>query len=69
LAVAFSVALWVLRMATGDRAADQTDLFNVLAAIDRAQGYASLSGPRHRSSFRTIAKLGELPRLVTWYVR
>jgi len=69
LALTFPIALWMLRMATGDRQPQQADLLDVLTAIDRAQGYRPLSGWRHRHCVSTIAKLGELPRLIAWYAR
>lgn len=69
LALTFPVALWMLRWATGNRKPTQDDLLDVLTAIDRAQGYASLSRQQHRGTVRTIARLGELPRLVAWYAR
>ena len=59
----------MLRWAKENRKPEQDDLLDVLTAIDRAQGYESLSRRQHRGTVRTIARLGELPRLVAWYAR
>lgn len=68
-AITFPIALWMMRLATGDQDPKKEDMLDVLTAIDRAQGYAPLTGRRHRQRVATIAELGELPRLVAWYAR
>jgi hypothetical protein len=44
-------------------------MFEIIAALDRSQGYAPLAGLKQRSRIRTLAQLNELPSLVAWYGR
>ena len=45
------------------------DMLEIIAALDRSQGYAPLAGLKQRSRLRTLARMGELPALVAWYGR
>jgi len=69
LAMAYPVAMWMLRLSCGPREPTTTDVIDVVGAIDRGQGYAPLCGRRHRVRLKTTARLGALPRLVAWYAR
>lgn len=69
LAMAYPVAMWILRLVCGERSPALEDVIEVVVAIDRGQGYAPLVGRRHRAQINTLARLGELPRLVVWYAR
>jgi lysine-N-methylase len=69
MALLYPLALYLLRWATAGRAPVADDLFEIIAALDRSQGYAPLSGLSQRSRLRTLARLGDLPSLVAWYGR
>ena len=69
LAVAYPVALWMLRYFCGGREPEAGDVIEIVTAIDRGQGYASLIGRQHRRRVSQLAALGELERLVIWYAR
>jgi lysine-N-methylase len=67
LALLYPLALWLLRWATAGRPADVNDIYEIITTLERSQGYAPLFGPKQRSRLRTLARLGDLPRLVIWY--
>jgi hypothetical protein len=69
LALSYPIALWMLRLVATGRTPEVEDAIGVVAAIDRGHGFAPLSGRRHRRGLATLARLGELPRLVAWYAR
>jgi Fe-S-cluster containining protein len=69
LALAYPVALAMLRLTCGEGPPQADQAIDAIGAIDRAQGNASLSGARHRRRLRQLASLGELPRLLAWYAR
>jgi hypothetical protein len=69
LALSHPVGLWLLRYACGERTPANNDALHIITALDRGQGYAPLLGRTHKSRLRTLAKLGELPKLVAWYAR
>lgn len=69
LAMLYPIGLWLLRWASAGRAPAANDMFEIIAALDRSQGYAPLAGFKQRSRLTALAKLGELPALVAWYGR
>jgi hypothetical protein len=69
LAMSHPIALWMLRLACGDRPATAEDTVDIVVAIARGQGFASLSGAGYRRRVGRVARLGELARLVAWYAR
>jgi hypothetical protein len=69
LALLYPLAMWLLRWATAGRQPVANDMFEIIAALDRSQGYAPLAGLKQRSRLRTLARMGELPALVAWYGR
>jgi hypothetical protein len=69
LALAYPLALWLLRLRCGDRPPEVEDMVDAVGAIDRGQSYAQLAGRRHRRRVRLLASRRELARLVIWYGR
>jgi hypothetical protein len=69
LALLFPIGLWTLRWITAGRSPAPADLPEIITALDRGQGFASLSGPRQRWRVQTLAQLGDLERLVIWYIQ
>jgi lysine-N-methylase len=69
LAVAYPVALWMLRYFSGPETPRVEEVINIVTAMDRGQGYAPLVGRQHRRRIANLAQLGELERLVIWYAR
>jgi lysine-N-methylase len=67
LALAYPLALWLLRLRCGDRRPQVEDMIDVVGAIDRGQSYPLLAGRRHRRRVRLLARRRELARLVIWY--
>jgi len=67
LAILYPLALWLLRWATAGRTPEVGDVYEIISTLDRAQGHAPLSGLKQRSRLSTLARLGDLPRLVIWY--
>ena len=69
LALSHAVSLWMLRLVCAGRAPEAEDAIGVVAAIDRGQVIGALSGRRHRKRVGSVARRGELARLVAWYAR
>jgi hypothetical protein len=69
LAIAYPVALWMLRYFCGDRDPEADEIIDIITAIDRGQGWGPLVGRQHRRRVSQLAGLGELERLVIWYAR
>lgn len=69
LALSHPIGLWLLRYACGPRPPTAEDAAGIVAALDRGQGFATLTGLRHRLRVRSLNDLAALPRLIAWYVR
>lgn len=67
LALWYPLGLWLLRWGAAGRQPGVNDVFEIIATLERAQGYAPLTGTQQRSRLQTLARLGDLPRLVVWY--
>ena len=67
LALTHPLAMWMLRLVCTGREPQPEDMIDIVVAIDRAQSYALLAGHRHRNRIRSLARHGELARLVAWY--
>ena len=69
LALAYPIGLVLLRWIATDRPATRTDSIDVVTMLDRGQGYAPLRSAQHRARLTTLAKIGDLERIVAWYAR
>jgi lysine-N-methylase len=69
MALSYAVAMWVLRLASGQRPPTAEDAMEVAMLLDRAQGYAPLVGRRHRFRAGVLTHRRELARLAVWYAR
>jgi lysine-N-methylase len=69
LALLYPIGLWILRWQAHGRATAADDMPPIITALDRGQGYAPLAGSKQRWRLQTLASLGELEQLVTWYAR
>ena len=69
LALSYAVSLWLLRWKAADRKPNRDDMLPIIAALDRGQGYAPLSGGKQRQRLRLLANDGQLERLVAWFGR
>lgn len=69
LALAYAVAQWLLRLRGGGASPTRSDVVDVIATIERGQGYAPLEGSRHRQRVQTLHALEQLPTLLAWYAR
>lgn len=68
-ALTWPVAMWLLRYARADHALSREDTFAAITAIDRGQGYAALSGRKHRRRVACLSQLGALDELLAWYTQ
>lgn len=69
LAMSFPMALYLLRWGAAGREPSATDVTYIVSALDRAQGFPSLSGGRYRCVLNLLQWHGDLERLVVWYAR
>lgn len=69
LALQYPLALYLLRWCSAGRSATPEDIYEIITALDRSQGYDRFAGGHHRGRLRTLARLGALPGLVAWYGR
>lgn len=69
LALAFPIAMWLLRWCSHGREPTKADVIEVVTIIDRGQGVASLGGPQHRRRVAMIARDAGLEKLIAWYAR
>ena len=69
LAMAYPVAMWMLRLGCGDRPPEFEDVIDVVGMIDRGQGYGPLCGRRHHLRIKAAARRGGLERLAVWYAQ
>jgi lysine-N-methylase len=69
LALLYPIALYLLRWTTSGRSATVDDMLKVIAAIDRSQGFAPLSGAKQRTRIETLVRLEQLSTIVVWYGR
>lgn len=69
LALLYPLGLWLLRWATAGREISVEPMYEVITTLERAQGYAPLNGLQQRSRLKTLAQLGDLPRLIIHYGR
>jgi lysine-N-methylase len=69
LAVLYPIGLWMLRWISADRTPQVADMPEIIATLDRGQGFAPLAGYKQRRRIQILAQLGDLERLVVWYGR
>jgi hypothetical protein len=69
LAASHAAAMWLLRLSCGDRPPVLEDVLMSVRAIDRGLGFDPLNGRRHLRRIVSLARLGELPRILAWYGR
>lgn len=68
-ALAYPVALWMLRWCSHGREPTRADAIEMVTIIDRGQGHEPLTGSHHRRRVSMIARSGELERMIVWYAR
>ncbi|MBP89844.1 MAG: hypothetical protein CMJ64_24585 [Planctomycetaceae bacterium] len=69
MALAYPVALWLLRWCAAGREPTTADVVEAVTIIDRGQGYESLVGGQHRRRVSMICRDEGLERLIGWYAR
>lgn len=68
-ALAYPVALWILRWCSHNRTPEVTDAIELVTIMDRGQGHDPLIGTQHRRRVSMLAKSNELERMIVWYAR
>lgn len=68
-ALAYPVALWIMRWCTNGREPTIDDAIEMVTIMDRGQGHDSLTGAQHRRRVSMIAQTAELERMIVWYAR
>lgn len=68
-ALAYPVALWILRWCSHDRSPTRDDAIEMVTIMDRGQGHEPLIGSQHRRRVSMIARSDELERMIVWYAR
>ena len=69
LALLLPIGLWMLRWIAAGRQATPDDIPEIISALDRGQGFAPLAGTRQRWRLSFLTQLGDLERLVIWYIQ
>lgn len=69
LAMTFPIALYLLRWATAGREPMPADVAQIVATLDRGQGFSSLAGPRYRAVLSLLDTQNDLERTAVWYAR
>jgi lysine-N-methylase len=69
LALTLPVGLWMLRWLAAGRTPVPDDMPEIIAALDRGQGFAPLAGSRQRWRLSLLHQLGDLERLAIWYIQ
>lgn len=69
LALTFPIGLAMLRWTALGRAPEPADMANIVVALDRGQGFASLASGRHRAVLGLLAWQDDLERLAVWFAR
>jgi len=69
LALAYPVALWMLRYFANNGTPKRDAAISVITTIERGQGYAPLVGLQHRQRLSRLKSQQELERLIAWYGR
>jgi hypothetical protein len=68
-ALSYAVALWLWRWASGPNGIRPEEIIPIIGCLDRGLGYGPLLGGRHRQRVVTIARDGQLERILAWYAR
>jgi len=69
LALAFPVALWMLRYFSGNAPPTKETAIAIITTMDRGQGYAPLTGAHHRQKIASLKSMQALEKLIIWYER
>ena len=64
LALSFPLAMWILRLAIGERPPTKSDMVNIVVALERGRGMPAIS-----RSATVMARAHDLERLIAWYGR
>jgi lysine-N-methylase len=67
MAASHAAALWLLRLACGNRKPVLDDVLKALCTIDRGLGWDWLLGRRHRRRLAFLNRLGALSGLLAWH--
>lgn len=69
LGVSFAVGMWMLRWASRGRNLNRDDVIDAVIALDRGEGHAAQASRGYRQRLRALDRLGQIPRLLAWYVQ
>ncbi|NMC21355.1 MAG: YkgJ family cysteine cluster protein [Thermogutta sp.] len=69
LSLSFAVGMWMLRWSSPDRGVTDDDVIDAVIALDRGEGHAPQGSRGYRQRLRALDRLGQIPRLLAWYVQ
>jgi lysine-N-methylase len=69
LSLTYPVGLWLLRWRSAAGVPRVEYMSDIIAALDRTQGYAPLAGGRQKRRLRLLSRMEQLERLVIWYAQ
>lgn len=69
LALAYPVALWLLRWLSHGREPSRDDAIQLVTMLDRGQGLAALCGAQHRRRVKLLNASNAITQLLAWYAR
>jgi lysine-N-methylase len=69
LALAYAVGLYLLRWRCAGRQPTAEDMADIVAMLDRGQGYVPLARARQRGRLRLLTRQQNLDRLLIWHAR
>jgi len=69
LSLSFAAGMWMLRWSSRERNPTGDDVIDAVIALDRGEGHAAQASRGYRQRLRALDRLGQIPRLLAWYVQ
>jgi len=69
LSLTYPIGLWLVRWRSAGGGPRPEYMSDIIAALDRTQGYAPLARGNQRRRLRVLSRMHELERLIIWYAQ
>jgi lysine-N-methylase len=69
LALTYVAGMWLARLLSRESEPTRDMMVDIVVALDRGQGFATLTNSRHRRRVRALSLPGQLASLVAWYAQ